>query len=172
MIPVLSVCHLSSLHICSWYNRIQPNPGWKYLRKKKCRTEHTRTSLTTQSHRYSFIQPCLQYFSNPEVTDSLQEDAHKLSTNNLPFDIRGFRVADIWGVGSWNKSPKVSKGRWGAGGFCSFLEQCEDSPSAVSCIHWGPSVRCELLCYQDISFLQVVHKVRHLGTSLLEPWGT
>lgn len=39
------------------------------------------------------MQLCLEYFSNPEVTDSLQEDAHESSTNNLSFDIRGSRVA-------------------------------------------------------------------------------
>lgn len=70
---------------------IQPNPGWKYLRKKRCLYEHAWIS-----HRHSLTgmhassQPRLEYFSNPEVTDSLQEDACELSTNNLPFDIRGF----------------------------------------------------------------------------------
>lgn len=39
------------------------------------------------------MQLCLEYFSNPEVTDSLQEDALESSTNNLSFDIRGSRVA-------------------------------------------------------------------------------
>lgn len=163
----------SSLLICGWNtlrcNQLQAaNPrGKRGVPVWRC-IDLLYSSAQWLLYSSAVLYQCL---SNPGMTDRLQEDAHKLSTRNLPFDSRGWAPSGRTGTSPPGTPRADSVEVLPFSRTMRFFISCIVYPLRstqvfVRSLVWG---RSQLLCYRGIICPQVFHKVWHLGTSLIEP---
>lgn len=160
----------SSLHICGWhtlgFNQLQAANPWG----RRGVPVWTCIDLPYSSAWRLLMPSCIECLSNPGMTDRLQEDVHKLSTRNLPFDSRGWAPSGRTGT-SPPATPRADSvevlpfSRTMRFFITCILHPLRRAQVFVRSTLWG---RSQLLCYMGIICPQVFHKVWHLGTSLIE----